>query len=418
MPIHYGPPFKMFDVKDPSTEKRLRLASKEKAFRLAEELARKHGKKREDILSESRTFFVKEYGGKWSRRVNTSQETKFLAREWCNRRIRELRGPTRHSRMDFETAASDWLEGLDDGHRTPKTIGDYRSQARFWLEQFKGMTLNEITREDLERFFKARRNMRGKTPGYKKVGARILNLNLILLRCFFKWCRRKGIVDTNPTEGVKSWKTLKRVPRVLEVDEIQKLLQASRTPYGITVRREGFRPYEEERFIEPPKYVEAAMVCALTSCLRLGNVLGLRWGDVDMERGLISVPAERTKTRVEMLLPLSRSFKQVLLSLPKGGETEPIFPAKEFKRSFNSAVRRAGLKGVTFHCLRKTGATHCLRAKIPTEVVRALGGWSSSGDVLLTDYRYVDASELREAVDVLDRLVAGTPVKKATSLNA
>jgi integrase len=144
--------------------------------------------------------------------------------------------------------------------------------------------------------------------------------------------------------------------------------------------------------------------------LRKGNVLDLRWGDIDFNRELIHLSPERVKTREELFIPLAHSLKATLLELPKGAKDDLVFPGLALDRSFRNAAKRAGLQNVTFHCLRKTGGTLARRHGVPLEVVKKLGGWSVGSDVFLTDYRGIGPDELREAVDVLDKLVMGEAV--------
>jgi integrase len=155
----------------------------------------------------------------------------------------------------------------------------------------------------------------------------------------------------------------------------------------------------------PPPALLPAVVLGLTSALRSANVFGLRWQDLDMNAGTIHLDPERMKTRTEMTIPLSRSFRRLLAEIPVGGPEAPILGVENLGRSFSSAVRRAKLKRVTFHTLRKTAGTLCRRAGIPLETVKALGGWSTKGDVFLEHYRCVAFEELRKAVDVLDGIV-------------
>ncbi len=423
MPTRYSTdPFKVYYVKDPTSGTKRWLTDKTEAHAIAEELARARGAKVADVLLESRTYFLFEYapGSKRGRRVNTGEETLFLAREWARRRMRDRRGPVRTGSKDLAEAVAEWLEELEVRGLRPKSLLDYRVQTRFWLEHFAGKTVAEVTRQGLIDFFKSRRVMRGKADKgkpRKRPSARLLNLNLVLLRAFAKWCldEDRGYLEKDPTRGIERRAEERKEPRALSPEEVQCLLKACREPFGVVVTREGFRPYAAEKAFEPPKYLEAAVTCAVTSLLRLGNVLGLLWGDIDFERGEIRVPAERVKTRAELVIPLASSLRRILLELPKGGADVSVFPVKEIKRSFAGAVKRAGLRGVTFHCLRKTGATHCLRSGVPFEVVQRLGGWSTGGNVLLDSYRRIDVDDLRKAVEALDRLVAG---ERATVSNA
>lgn len=241
----------------------------------------------------------------------------------------------------------------------------------------------------------------------------------MLLRAFFKWAMKHGYAETNPAADLRAWEQPRRESRALAAEEVAALLRACREEYkveGISGKRnvggvEGGETREAaqewSQTFNPPPGLYPAVVLALTSLLRLGNVLGLRWRDLDLGRDEIRVPAERVKTRVELVLPLAPSAKRAILELPKGGADDLVFGVGEIKKPFGSAVKRAGLRDVTFHALRRTGATYLRERGVPLEVAMHLGGWSTGANVMLKPYRGVGMEEFRKAVGVLDRLVSG-----------
>ena len=70
----------------------------------------------------------------------------------------------------------------------------------------------------------------------------------------------------------------------------------------------------------------------------------------------------------------------------------------------SNAVKRAGISGVTFHCLRKTGTDFLLRSGISLETTQKLGGWKTP-EVMLKHYRNPSPQEMDEAVTCIDSLV-------------
>jgi len=402
--MHYSSPFRLYLITDPETGRRYQRYGRKKGAALAEDIADRTQKPLETILTPSRCFYVLEYcrGGKRGRRVNTHQGNRTLAREWVNDRIRRDSGPCRRANLDLEAAIDQWLEEKRLRRRTTKTLVNYRSQAGFWTRFFGVRQTASITRADIIEFFTWReRGRNGRKPGNH-----LLNLNLTLLRDFFRWAKKRGYSDADPTEGIERWDELYREPRILSPEEVTGLLTACREPFSVPVVRRSYKSYEKDVTYTPPPWLYPIVLTALTTLLRQKNILALTWGQVDLRAGMIRIPAEESKTRTELAIPISAQLRQCLEDIPRGFADAPVFGVKlaSVRRSFTSAVRRAGLEGVTFHCLRKTGTDFLLRSGISLETTQKLGGWKTP-EVMLKHYRNPSLQELDEAVTCIDSLV-------------
>lgn len=416
----YSAPFRFFEVVNSRSGERTQYTREEDAREAAAALAARAGASAKDMLRSSKFFYAWETipGRRGTRRVSTRATTLFAARKWVQDRNREGRASSGADKKLLGDALGEWDGFLELKGRSPATRRCYRSLAVAWRKHFGPVPVGAITPEAVERHFRLRSKRTVKEKP-RDTAARTLNKDLVVLRSFLRWARRKGYVFSDPTEGIGRWREPKREPRALSPDEVAALLRACREPYVLQVVR-GKRKSGEasegdptepgstwSQEFRPPPGLYPAVVVGLTSLLRLGNVLGLRWGDLDFLRDEIRVPAERVKTREELVLPLAPSAKRTILELPKGGADDLVFGVGELKRPFTSAVKRAGLRGVTFHALRRTGTTHLRERGIPLEVTMRLGGWSAGGNVMLKHYRGVGMEELRKAVGVLDGLVSG-----------
>jgi len=424
MPTHYGPPHRIYTVTGKG--KRRLLNDKTEAERVAKEISRSTGVPFSEVFSEMPYYFVREYvTGAPSRRVSTKCRTLTEAKAWCRRRERESLGPVRHSGKDFKSAIEEWLDVLTAKGRGENTVLSYRFVANTWEKHFH-KPVGQVNQADIVAYLKVRSSIATEKGKTRKASARTMNLSLTLLRSFFRWARRQGYTEQDPTDGLSGWTQPKKEPRVLKDSEVAALLKACREPFTVTGiygrrnaggRRGGASKEAAEKWTQtrsPPPALYPAVVLALTSLLRLGNILGLRWGEVDFEDDVIRIPPERVKTRNELVLPLSKAARRTILELPKGGPDDLVFGVTEVKRSFSSALKRAKIKGASFHALRRTGATHLLRKNVPYEVVERLGGWRASGGVMMQHYRAVGMDELRKAVEILDGLVMGEGVSRAS----
>ena len=159
--------------------------------------------------------------------------------------------------------------------------------------------------------------------------------------------------------------------------------------------------------------LEALYAVAVTAGLRKGELLGLRWEDVDLERGMLQVRRVLSEARSGRIFeaPKSGKGRQIRLTqgtakalrahrkrqleerMEKAGlwqEEGLVFPsevgtplsARNLQRHFKSVLKRAGLPGTTrFHDLRHTCATLLLRQGVHVKYVQELLGHA---DVALT----------------------------------
>jgi integrase len=122
------------------------------------------------------------------------------------------------------------------------------------------------------------------------------------------------------------------------------------------------------RWQDVPEFYEAlqgrtamAAKALMFTCLtgsRTGEVLGMRWAEVDLEARLWTVPAERMKTDAEHRVPLTDEMVAILEPL-KALESEVVFEGQKRHRPLSNMsmlmlLRRMGVEGVTVHGFRST----------------------------------------------------------------
>jgi integrase len=177
--------------------------------------------------------------------------------------------------------------------------------------------------------------------------------------------------------------------------------------------------------------LEALYALAVATGLRLGELLGLRWGDVDLEAAAVHVRRAAVEGRggcVTFAEPkTSRSRRMVDLSAfaiaalgrhrarlgatPHPGrlvftssEGLPIRRTNLHRRSFKPLLVRAGLPDVPFHALRHTAATLALAAGVHPKIVQERLGHSSIA-LTLDTYSHAVPTLGRDAADRLDALL-------------
>jgi len=176
---------------------------------------------------------------------------------------------------------------------------------------------------------------------------------LASLRSYFRYLRRQGIVGSDPAAGLRNPKQSKRLPRLLRVEEVIRLLDAV--------------PVET-----PPGVRDRAMLETLYGGgLRVSELVGLNLDDVDFDQELVRV---RGKGRRERLSPIGRMALVCLecwipLRRPKYAREKALFlnqrgtrlTTRSVGRLLEAHLLRAGLvKTASPHTLRHSFATHLL----------------------------------------------------------
>ncbi|MBM3300534.1 MAG: site-specific integrase [Deltaproteobacteria bacterium] len=143
--------------------------------------------------------------------------------------------------------------------------------------------------------------------------------------------------------------------------------------------------------------------------MRKGEILTLRWDNVDMKRGIIQVASGKdghTKNYETRTIPMNRSLRVFLGKHPRRIDTAYVFSGasgKPFTKTnyhFGRAVKRAGIDHVRFHDLRHTFASHLVMKGVDLRTVQELLGHK---DLRMTmKYAHLAPDHMRKAVEVLD----------------
>jgi|GEM_PF-153251 excisionase family DNA binding protein len=218
------------------------------------------------------------------------------------------------------------------------------------------------------------------------------NRYLALLKKMFNLAIEEGYLEANPAAKIKLFSEkdcLKE--RILTEDEEVRLKDAS---YPV---------------------LRSVICVALNTGMRHGEILNLRWNQVDLERSAVTV--ERTKSGRPRTIPLNPPLLEELLSLRRqNGHSPYLFPnadsgkpLRSMRTSFRAACRRAGISGLRFHDLRHTFGSRLVEKGVDIETVRSLLGHSS---IAITQ-RYVHSTDERRksAVDRLAGTAAVEPQK-------
>ena len=238
-----------------------------------------------------------------------------------------------------------------------------RSRLRLHVVPFFGsMRVDAITLPHVREFTKA---LLAKELSPKTV----LNV-MVVLKEMFKHAVQWGYLDANPAQYAERPRSEEREMEILTPPEIRRLLDAADEP------------------------VRTLLLCAVLTGIRRGELLGLRWEDIDLEghrlfvrralwRGKVVTPQSRRSRRTIDLAPTLRTALAKLPSRFQGGlvfcgtDGEPIDPDNFAHRDWAGVLRRAGLRRIRFHDLRHTYASLLIAQGAHPKYIQAQLGHAS-----------------------------------------
>lgn len=224
-----------------------------------------------------------------------------------------------------------------------RSVKGLKEQVSIMRSFFNNKLLRSISYGDLWRF----KLQRLRTPTKRNEGTRAIasvHRELALLRRMLNIAVREQWLIRNPFnlgESLISPADEKKRERILTREEELKLLDACDQPKC--------------------KHLRTIIICALDTGMRQGEILKLKWSDVDFENGLIIVRAFNTKTMKERTVSITTRLK---LELERHwGKSNKDLEALVFgisdnvKNSFTRVRDKAKLGDLRFHDLRHTHAT-------------------------------------------------------------
>jgi site-specific recombinase XerD len=234
---------------------------------------------------------------------------------------------------------------------------------------------------------------------------------LAAIRSFGRWARRAGLVDADPWSVIGTPRRSRRLPSVLGVGEVERLVEvASAPPARPSGARGGTpRPLATALDLRDLAIVETAYAAGL----RISELAALTLGSLDLGRGEVRVTGKGRKERVGLLGRPARAALDAYLGLARpalaaramGGRTvEALFlnvnggalGARGMRLRLDRLFARAGLPdGTSPHTLRHSFATHLLDGGADLRVVQELLGHSSLATTQV--YTHVSPTRLRAA---------------------
>jgi len=355
--------------------------------------------------------------GKWCAQASIQGErvTKyFRTQRECQDWLRETRSQIDHGltskavRLSLDEYLVEWISNAEHRLR-PKTWMQYKQVVKDHIVPYLGNIKLKDLRPDQVQSLYTRKLKDGKS-------VRTVRLIHSIFRSALNQAVSWGLLLRNPVVDVKPPKQQKKEMKYLNEEQVKILLDAVK----------GTRYY-------------ALYYLAVTTGLRQGELLGLRWADFDWQnkrfrvqrqvqrisgRGLVfSEPKTKAGKRSiaigEFTIKTLRRHQEIIKiqkiwSGDKWQENDLVFPstigtplgARNLATHFYKIIKEIAVPKIRFHDLRHTAATLMLMKGVHSKVVQERLGHSSIS-LTLDTYSHVIPSMQEDAANILDKAFGG-----------
>lgn len=294
-----------------------------------------------------------------------------------------------------------WLYNIAKPSIKASTFANYAAIVEKWISPLLGeQRLGKVSRENVQRFVNTL-SERGLSAGTVRNIWRVLHAAM-------KKAREYGYLTVSPCEGIRLPELEKKEARLLTLPEQKKLEQAAKGD------KDGF-----------------AVLLAMYTGLRVGELCALKWEDVDLDNDVLHV--SRTIQRVKSFPPRAASKTEMVTGSAKSSSSarpiplpsciaemfrvykqtakgEYVFSRREhaleprvLQYRFKRLLQKAGLRPFNFHALRHTFATRCMELCFDVKTLSEILGHASA-KMTLDKYGHSQIEHKRAAMQSLDKL--------------
>lgn len=277
-------------------------------------------------------------------------------------------------------------------NKSASTVERERYTMGILLRAFGKLQLREVTPLLVERYKQSR---------VKQVKPASVNRELSLLKNMLSKALEWGFIETNPASKVKSFKEPSGRMKWLNDSERERLLA-------------------ECRLSDNP-LLYAVVFAALNTGMRKSELQRLTWDSVDFEKALITV--RETKNNETRFIPMARELARLLSSLYNGRpHSHYVFSKPDgtaygnWRRAFEGACFRAGLKDFHFHDLRHTFGSYLGSSGFNAFTIKALMGHKTLA--MADRYTHISDATLKDAVEKIGAKMVQSEVDSFDNLTS
>jgi integrase len=306
--------------------------------------------------------------------------------------------------------------------KAKRTADEMRDKALDYLGRIGHMQAREVTREHIGSIHhhvatKARRRVLRRVDGelrsveVGKVGIpATADKWLAIMSSIFNWAETKGLVASNPCKGIRKAFNAKEAARqtYLHGDALLRFWRALEA--------------------DPDADARDLLLLALYTGQRKGNVLAMRWDDIDLAAGRWTIPAEQTKQRAAQTCPLSSMAAAILQRRYADAATPWVFPAVRRsaggelghmsetrpREAWERICKAAQLDGVRIHDLRHTTGSWLARLGANEAIrQRALGHLTPQ---MAARYTHLELDPVADAMQRMGDAITAAATRKPAAV--
>ncbi|MBR7112063.1 MAG: site-specific integrase [Clostridia bacterium] len=310
--------------------------------------------------------------------------------------------------MKTRELLTEWLELHQKENIKARTYSRYQGLITMHIVPTLGeKNISELGRREIQEFL-TQQKKDGNMRNGEKLSATSTNMMLSILNLAFEYACDMEYVEENPCARVRRTKT--------ETKKIE----------AFTI--------EEQRAIETEiarlndKRLHGILLCLYTG-LRIGELLGLTWNDVDLDRGVIKITKtvyrEKDKngawqlcidtpktTASDRVIPLPKYITDMLCRDYENAKTPYIVENKKGERMsirsyqyiFEKLTERARVRKLNFHALRHTFATRAIECGMDIKTIADIMGHQNAS-ITLNRYAHCMLDHKIEMMQKLQRVL-------------
>jgi site-specific recombinase XerD len=272
-------------------------------------------------------------------------------------------------------------------HKAPKTFIADKAILKNFMSFAGDRTLDSVNEKLIDKYI---------THRLETVKKSSVNIELRHLKSAFSKAQNWGCIERNPFKGIKLLTAPENKPRFFNQEQINELLS-----------------------VIDKQWFKEIFVFAIHTGLRRGEIVNLKWRDVDFDNSTIKVSQDSdftTKSKKERIVPINNTVFNLLISMKRnseyvfanesGNKTDDGKVSKQFKYYLANAELD---NTYTFHSCRHTFASHLVQKGVSLYIVSKLLGHS---DVKTTEiYAHLSPQTFQDVVRLLDEKEMGIEVR-------
>ena len=289
--------------------------------------------------------------------------------------------------MTTQTLLTQWLETYEKEHVKARTYARYHGLITAHINPAIGEhDIENLSRRDIQDFLSKQKTEGNIRTGGGKLSATSTNLILTVLNLAFEYACDMEIIEQNPCTRIRRSREDAKKVEAFTKDEQRKI--------------------EIEIMNSDDPRLFGILLCLYTG-IRIGELLGLEWADVDLQHGFIAINktvyrdkdesgewqliVDKPKTIAsDRIIPLPSYISQMMAKQKESAKTDYVIENKKGERMsirsyqyiFEHLTEKVGVRKLNFHALRHTFATRAIECGMDIKTLSEIMGHKNASITL------------------------------------